>query len=105
MSAHDDLRGTLSNTICNASFYPPKAQVHLLGGDMSAVLDNTADSIIAAGYVKVSEAAIERAAKATYAEGAFCGTCEFEGWDSCADCRRCNMDYARAVVAALREGA
>jgi hypothetical protein len=62
-------------------------------------------TLAAADEVMFSEAAIERAAKATYAEGAFCGTCEFEGWDSCADCRRCNMDYARAVVAALREGA
>jgi len=73
--------------------------------DKGFMTEAIADAILAAGYVKVSEAGIERAAKATYAEGAFCGTCEFEGWDSCADCRRCNMDYARAVVAALREGA
>ena len=53
MSARDELRGTLSNTICNASFYPPKAQVHLLGGDMSAVLEKTADAIIAAGFKHV----------------------------------------------------
>jgi len=65
---------------------------------MGAALD-------AADAIMFSEAAIERSAKATYAEGAFCGTCEYEGWDACADCRRCNMDYARAVVAALREGA
>ena len=48
----DELRGTLSNTICNASFYPAKAQPYLLGGDMSTVLDKTSDAIIAAGYRK-----------------------------------------------------
>ncbi|AXH44424.1 hypothetical protein PP356_gp44 [Arthrobacter phage MargaretKali] len=69
----------------------------------SAIHNRIGYVLEAADAVLFSEAAIERAAKATYAEGAFCGTCEFEGWDSCADCRRCNMDYARAVVAALRE--
>lgn len=48
----DDLRGTLANTICNASNYPPKATPYLLGGDMSEVLDRTADAILAAGYRK-----------------------------------------------------
>src|SRR5437868_3120341 len=40
------LRGTLSNTICNASFYPPPAQPYLLGGDMSVILEKTADAIL-----------------------------------------------------------
>lgn len=48
----DELRGTLSNTICNASFYPKRAQPYLLGGDMSDVLDRTADALLAAGYRK-----------------------------------------------------
>jgi len=52
MNARDELRGTLSNTICNASFYPQRAQPHLLGGDMSEVLDRAADAILAAGYRK-----------------------------------------------------
>lgn len=52
MSTRDELRGTLSNTLCNASNYPKRAQPHLLGGDMSAVLDKTADAILAAGYTK-----------------------------------------------------
>ena len=46
----EELRATLSNTICNASFYPPRAQPYLLGGDMSDVLDRTTDAILAAGY-------------------------------------------------------
>ena len=46
----DELRGTLSNTICNASFYPPRAQPYLLGGDMSEVLDRTTEAVLAAGY-------------------------------------------------------
>jgi hypothetical protein len=48
----DELRGALSNTICNASFYPKRAQPYLLGGDMSEVLDRTADALLAAGYRK-----------------------------------------------------
>lgn len=52
MSARDELRGTLSNTICNASNYTKRAQPHLLGSDMSVVLDKTADAILAAGYRK-----------------------------------------------------
>ena len=52
MSARDELRGTLSNTICNASNYAKRAQPLLLGSDMSGVLDKTADAILAAGYRK-----------------------------------------------------
>jgi hypothetical protein len=52
MNERDELRGTLSNTICNVSFYPKRAQPYLLGGDMSEVLDRTADALIEAGYVK-----------------------------------------------------
>jgi hypothetical protein len=52
VSARDELRGTLSNTICNASNYTKRAQPYLLGSDMSAVLDKTADNILAAGYSK-----------------------------------------------------
>jgi len=52
MNARDELRGTLANAICNASHYPKRAQPHLLGGDMSVVLDKTADAILAAGYRK-----------------------------------------------------
>lgn len=52
MSERDELRGTLSNTICNASNYTKRAQPYLLGSDMSVVLDKTADAILAAGYRK-----------------------------------------------------
>jgi hypothetical protein len=52
MSDRDELRGTLANTICNASLYAKRAQPHLLGSDMSEVLDRTADAILAAGYRK-----------------------------------------------------
>lgn len=48
----DQLRGTLANTICNASLYARRAQPYLLGSDMSDVLDKTADAIVAAGYRK-----------------------------------------------------
>jgi hypothetical protein len=54
MSSRDELRGTLSNTVCNASLYTKRAQPYLLGSDMSAVLDRTADAILAAGYSKPS---------------------------------------------------
>jgi hypothetical protein len=52
MSARDALRGTLGNSVCNASLYPKRAQPYLLGGDMSAVLDKTTDNLIVAGYAK-----------------------------------------------------
>lgn len=52
MSARDELRGTLANTICNVSFYPRLAQPYLLGGDMSNVLDRTAETLLEAGYRK-----------------------------------------------------
>jgi hypothetical protein len=52
MSARDELRGTLCNTVCNASNYAKRAQPHLLGSDMSIVLDKTADAILVAGYRK-----------------------------------------------------
>lgn len=48
----DELRGTLANTICNASFYPDRALPYLLGGDMSTVLNKTADALLEAGYRK-----------------------------------------------------
>jgi hypothetical protein len=51
-TARDELRGTLANTICNASLYTKRAQPYLLGSDMSEVLDKTADAILAAGYRK-----------------------------------------------------
>lgn len=52
MSSRDELRGTVSNTVCNASNYTKRAQPYLLGSDMSAVLDKTADALLAAGYRK-----------------------------------------------------
>ena len=52
MTARDELRGTLANTVCNASNYTRRAQPYLLGSDMSTVLDKTADAILAAGYRK-----------------------------------------------------
>lgn len=50
----DELRGALANTICNATNYPRRAQPYLLGGDMSTVLNKTADALLAAGYHKHS---------------------------------------------------
>jgi hypothetical protein len=48
----NELLRKLSNTICNASNYPERAVPYLLGGDMSKVLDETVDALIAAGYTK-----------------------------------------------------
>lgn len=50
----DELLGTLGRTICNCALYPQKAQPHLLGADMSRVLDSTADALLDAGYRKPS---------------------------------------------------
>ena len=48
----DELLGALSNTICNVFNYPERAAPYLLGGDMSRVLEKTADALLAAGYRK-----------------------------------------------------
>lgn len=50
--ARKELQGTLANTMCNASNYPKRAQAHLLGSDMSHVINKTADAVLAAGYRK-----------------------------------------------------
>lgn len=42
--------------------------------------------------------AVEAAARAIYAEGAYCGNCEYAGWESCADCRDCCTSYAKAAA-------
>jgi hypothetical protein len=39
-------------------------------------------------------------AKILYAEGAWCGDCEYEGWDKCGVCRRTCRGYAKALVRA-----
>jgi hypothetical protein len=48
--------------------------------------------------VNISEEAVEAAAKAIYAEGAYCGNCEYAGWDTCGDCRTCCISYAKAAA-------
>jgi hypothetical protein len=45
--------------------------------------------------------AIEAVARSVYDEGAWCGDCEYEGWDTCSVCREVCDKYARAAVAAL----
>ena len=48
--------------------------------------------------MNISEEAVEAAAKAIYAEGAYCGNCEYAGWDTCGDCRTCCISYAKAAA-------
>lgn len=43
----------------------------------------------------------ERLALVVYKQGAYCGDCEYDGWDSCEDCRRCVYGYVDAVLADL----
>lgn len=43
----------------------------------------------------------ERIARALYKQGAYCGNCSFEGWDSCAECRWTLLSYAVAVLDVL----
>lgn len=47
----------------------------------------------------------ESIARAIYSEGAYCGDCSYESWESCSECRRVCMGYAVAVLAlpAVRE--
>ena len=39
-------------------------------------------------------------AEVLHQEGAWCGNCDFEGWDACKDCRDTCEGYARALSAA-----
>ena len=39
-------------------------------------------------------------AKLLHSEGAWCGECEFRGWESCPDCRSSCLGFADAVLAA-----
>lgn len=68
--------------------------------------NEAADAIIAAGYVKVSEAAIERAAKAAQEHLNECGYAEeSERGYVLVDGTYSMNELVRAVVAALREEA
>lgn len=42
-------------------------------------------------------------ARALYIEGAWCGECEFAGWDTCPACRRSCQGYASAVLAVTED--
>lgn len=44
---------------------------------------------------------VEEMARVAYAEGAWCGVCEYEGWDACADCRTTLIGYATAIRTAI----
>jgi hypothetical protein len=64
--------------------------------------DVVADRILAAGYVKVSEAAVERAAKAVHDAGNISG----KSWDERSEeLRELYREDVRAVIAELREEA
>lgn len=40
----------------------------------------------------------EQVARTLYAEGAYCGNCAYEGWDSCEDCRTVTTRYAKGLM-------
>lgn len=44
---------------------------------------------------------LERVAQAIYAQGAYCGNCEYGGWNTCRECRDCCQSYARAAFDVL----
>lgn len=48
--------------------------------------------------------AVEQAARALHDEGVWCGECEFDGWDSCPECRRVCLTAARAALDAAGVG-
>lgn len=59
------LRGALSNVLCNVENYPRPASVHLLGRDMTKLLDKTTDAILASEWLAEHDAAVwDQAAKA-----------------------------------------
>ncbi|MGZ4621478.1 MAG: hypothetical protein ACXVGF_04680 [Blastococcus sp.] len=51
---------------------------------------------------EAEEAIRERVARALYDEGAWCGVCDYEGYDACRECRAAVRSYADAALAVLR---
>jgi hypothetical protein len=43
----------------------------------------------------------KRIARAIYDDGAYCGDCDYEGWDTCEECRDTVYRYADSVMAIL----
>lgn len=53
MTAADErlvLRGIVGHVLRNASNYPEKVSVRVLGQDMGPLIDRTTDAIVAAGF-------------------------------------------------------
>lgn len=44
---------------------------------------------------------VEEMARVLYQEGAWCGVCEYEGWDACDGCRETVRTYAQALRTAI----
>jgi len=102
------LRGALSNALCNASNFPPKAAPHILGQDMTPLIDATVDAILhwlAEHDREVAAAERERCAKVA------------EGFERDGDSFRKDVragvsvdwvqgadDAARTIAAAIRAG-
>ena len=48
---------------------------------------------------------VEDLARVLHREGAWCGVCEYDGWDACKECRETVTGYATALRAAILGGA
>jgi hypothetical protein len=48
---------------------------------------------------------VEEMARVLHREGAWCGVCEYDGWDACTECRETVTGYATALRTAILGGA
>jgi hypothetical protein len=71
----------------------------MLGPDEPKFAPNHARSVLAAALD------VEEMARVLHREGAWCGVCEYDGWDACTECRETVTGYATALRTAILGGA
>lgn len=74
--AHAMLASTLSNVLCNASNFPPRVAVRILGQDMRPLIEHTTDAVLTSNWLAAHDREV---AKRAWDEGFDAG--EKDAWD------------------------
>jgi GAF domain-containing protein len=94
MSAHD-----VTPAVRRAAEAMEDAAFRLIGRDLGTIYrDRIARETLAAALD------VEEMARVLHREGAWCGVCEYDGWDACKECRETVTGYAAALRAAILGG-
>src|SRR5690606_8630201 len=62
-------------------------------------------SLVSAHDMLAAALDVEEMARVLHREGAWCGVCEYEGWDACRECRETVTGYATVLRTAILGGA